>query len=122
MLRFFLHIIGNIFLVFFLDLLFSKYFLILGGVPGYIVIGVMITILNLILRPILGIIAAPFKLIATLPTVILLNALFLWIIYQLTLQMDPDIVSLVITGGFLGWFFVSTILGLANWLMKKLIG
>ena len=122
MLRLLLRTIGNILLVYLLDHYLSQYFLVLGGIPGYVIVGVLLTLLNLILRPILGIIAAPFKLIATLPTVILLNALFLWIIYQLTLRMDPSLVSLVISGGIWGWFVVSTIMGIANWVMRKVVG
>lgn len=98
-----------------------QYFTVFGGAAAYVVMGSLLTLMNLSLRPILSIITLPFRLLFTLFTAIVVNAFFLFAVYQIALQMDPNIVVLTITGGFMGWFVVSAVLGLGNWVMKHIL-
>jgi len=96
------------------------YITVFGDLAAYVIIGCLLTLLNLFLRPILALVTFPLHLVFTLLTSILVNAVFLGIVYQIALKMDPNIVILTITGGATGWIVVSTVLGLANWVMKFL--
>jgi uncharacterized membrane protein YvlD (DUF360 family) len=108
----------NIILVWLLHRFLIDYFFITGGIIGFIIIGSLLTLMNLFLRPILAIITLPFKLLFTLLTTIVVNAFFLWIIYEITLRMDPNVVTLTISGGITGWLVISLLLGAVNWAMK----
>jgi len=111
----------NVLLVYALNAYLSEYFFVFGGLAAYVIVGSLLTLLNLFVRPLLGLVALPFKLIATLLTTVLLNALFLWLVYELTLRMDPDIIALAVTGGFTGWIAVSSVLGFSNWLFRLIL-
>lgn len=111
----------NSLLVYGLDQYVPQYVIIFGGVGAYVTIGNLLTLMNFLVRPLLNILSLPFKLIATLLTIITMNGLFLWLTYQIILQMDPTITALTITGGLSGWLIVSSILGVANWLMKAVL-
>jgi len=111
----------NVLLIWGLDTYLPAYFSVVGGLAAYVIIGSLLTLLNMFLRPLLAIITFPFRLLFTLFTVIGVNAFFLFVIYEITLKMDPNIVVLAISGGFVGWLVVSIILGVSNWVMKHLL-
>lgn len=111
----------NIFIIYFLDTKLSQYITVFGGLRAYVIIGALLTLLNIFVRPLLNVISLPFKFISMLVTDIVVNALFLWLVYELTLQMNPNVVVLVITGGVTGWIVVSSVLGFFNWLVKIVI-
>lgn len=98
-----------------------EYITIFGGLPAYIIIGSLLTLMNFLVRPILKLVTLPFKLIATLLTDMVVNGVFLWMIYEIALRMDPDIVALVLSGGVWGWIVVSSVLGFSHWVMKKVL-
>jgi putative membrane protein len=55
-----------------------------GGWKGYIVAGIVLGILNLIVKPILKIISAPLIIISLGLFLIVINAIILWLTAQLT--------------------------------------
>jgi uncharacterized membrane protein YvlD (DUF360 family) len=120
-LRLAIRAVGNLLLIYGLDVYTPQYVTVFGGPAAYVIIGSLLTLLNLFLRPILAIVTLPFKLFFTAFTVIAVNAFFLWVTYQITLQMDPSLVAFAITGGVMGWIVVSTVMGIANWAMKHFI-
>lgn len=99
---------------------FPQYVTVFGGAPAYVIVGSLLTLLNLSLRPLLAIVTFPLHLLFSLFTAIAVNWLFLWIVYRITLLMDPGIVAFAVTGGVTGWFVVSMVLGIANWVMKHM--
>ncbi len=111
----------NIAVVWGMNEFLPQYVAVFGGLPAYVIIGSLLTLLNMFLRPLLAILTFPFHLLFTLFTTIGVNAFFLYVIYEITLKMDPNIVTLVITGGLSGWLIVSCILGLANWILKNIV-
>jgi putative membrane protein len=111
----------NVLLVYALDNYLPQYFTVFGGVRADIVIGILLTILNLFVRPILDLVSLPFKFISMLMTDIAVNALFLWLVYELTLKMNPNVLVMEITGGVTGWIVVSSVLGFFNWLVKIIL-
>ena len=116
-----LRAVGNTLIVMGVNLYLPQYVTIFGGAAAYVIIGSLLTLGNLFLRPLLGIVTFPFHLFFTLATTIVVNGLFLWIIYRIALLMDPSIVSLVMTGGLMGWIVVSCVLGAGNWIMKHIL-
>ncbi len=111
-------VIVNVLLVAGMNSYLPQYFSVFGGVPAYVIIGSLLTLMNLFLRPLIAVVTFPLRLLFTLFTTIAVNALFLLVIYQISLNMDPNVVALAVTGGLSGWLIVSTILGVTNWIMK----
>ena len=116
-----LKLVVNILLLWGVHSLLPQYFSVFGGLPAYIIIGSLLTLMNMFLRPLLSIVTFPLHLLFTLFTTILVNAFFLYVIYEITLKMDPNVVVLAITGGVTGWILVSLILGIANWILKHIL-
>jgi hypothetical protein len=99
-------------LVWFLSINLEQYFLLNGGLPAYIIIGSLLTLMNLIV---------PFHFIFGMIATIMMSWLFLWITLKIANQMDPTILLFGLNGGVGGWIVVSLILGIANWLMKIIV-
>ena len=117
-LKLLLKAVANSALIWAMHTLLPQYVTVSGGLAAFVIIGSLLTLLNLFLRPILAIVSFPFRLLFTLFTTILVNGFFLWVVYTIVLRMDPGVVVLAISGGAMGWVVVSTILGAMNWVMK----
>ena len=111
----------NVALVWFLSRYFDEYLQLTGGISAYIVIGSLLTLMNLFIRPVLNLLSIPIRLVATLVAIVLVNGIFLWLITKIADHMDPSILTLDIRGGIGGWVVLMLILGFANWLQKLLI-
>ncbi len=98
-----------------------QYFALEGGLRAVIIVGALLTLMNLFFRPILDLITLPLKLFATILAVIIVNGVFVEAIHRVTLRMDPGLVTLSIEGGLAGWILVALILGLGNWMMKEIV-
>ncbi len=105
-------------LVWLLSTKLDQYFFLNGGLAAYVIVGSLLTLMNLLVRPVLHIIFAPFHLIFGLIATILMNWLFLWLILKITDQMNPDLVQLSFNGGVGGWLVLALIFGAAHWVMK----
>lgn len=116
-----LRAVGNILLVVGVNFYLPQYVAVFGGAPAYVIIGSLLTLGNIFLRPLLNIVTFPFHLLFTLATTVVVNGLFLWLVYRITLLMDPGIVSLAVTGGIMGWIVVSCVIGAGNWVMKHIL-
>lgn len=108
----------TILLVWILNELIPQYFAVKGGVAAFVIIGCLMTLMNIIVRPVLHVLLIPLKLFATILALILTNAGFVWITLQIAAQLDPNIVQLVIKDGFLSWMLVAIIFGIANFFYK----
>lgn len=108
-------------LIYILSTNVEQYFLLNGGLPAYVIIASLLTLMNLIIRPMLSIVFAPIHLIFGVFATIAMNWLFLWLILKIAEQMDPNVVILGINGGVGGWVIVALILGVAHWLMKTVL-
>ena len=111
----------TILLVYLLNTYFDQYFTLTGGLRAYITVAALITLMNILVRPILHILTAPVHFIFGILATIGVNALFLWITMSIAEKFDPSAVQLIISGGFWGWLVIAIILGVANWLMKHLV-
>jgi uncharacterized membrane protein YvlD (DUF360 family) len=119
--RLIMRLVLTILLVYLLSTFLERIFVLTGGLPAYIIIGSLLTLMNVIVRPILNIILLPFKLIFGLVGLIVANGLFLWLTETITEMMDPNMVVLQIDQGIGGLILLALILGLANWIMKEIL-
>lgn len=111
----------NVALVWVMATYLDQYFALTGGWRAIVIVGALLTLLNLLVRPILAILTMPLKLFATILAVIVVNGAFVWLVHLLVLKMDPAIVGLEIFGGVWGWIVVASAIGFANWVMKEII-
>ncbi len=115
--RLLLRAILNVLLVWAMATYLSEYFQLTGGIAAVVIVGALLTLMNIVVRPILGIVALPLKLFAMLTALVAVNGLFVWLIYVITQRMDAGLVSLQING-IAGWIVTSIVLGIGNWVMK----
>jgi uncharacterized membrane protein YvlD (DUF360 family) len=104
-----------------LPAVFPQYVAIEGGIPAIVLIGITLTLLNIIARPFINVVMMPFKLFLTVFAIIVANALFLWLLTWLVGMMDQSVVRFAVLGGLMGWIVVSLVLGIANWIMKEIL-
>lgn len=99
----------------------DQYFALTGGWRAIVIVGALLTLLNLLVRPILALVTMPLRLFAGILAVIVVNGLFVWLTQFLVLKMDPAVVRLEIFGGVWGWIVVACAIGFANWVMKEML-
>lgn len=119
--RLIMRLLLTILLVWGLSTFFERIFFVDGGIAAYIVIGSLLTLMNVIVRPLLHVIMLPFKLFMGLVVLIVVNGLFLWLTQRIAQELDPEVVMLQIDGGIGGWMLVAVILGIANWVFKEVL-
>ena len=107
-------------LVWGLQIYAGQYFVLTGGWAALVTVGALLTLMNMLVRPILDIVTFPLKFFMTFLAIILANAVFLWFVIFITDRMDPSIITLRMAGGLTGWIVISLIIGFANWAMKEL--
>lgn len=111
----------TILLVCALDRWMGDYVTVTGGWHGFLVIGSLLTLMNLIIRPVLNVLSIPLKLFATLLGIVLVNGIFLWITMLIADQFDASVVTMQVRGGIGGWIVLALALGIANWIMKLVL-
>lgn len=116
--RVLLRAVLNIGLVWFLATKLEAYFHLTGGIQAYVIVGSLLTLLNIFVRPLLAIITFPLKLFATLLAIIIVNGVFVQLVDYIVQRMQPELVTLNIYGGLWGWIVVAVVLGIGNWVMK----
>jgi uncharacterized membrane protein YvlD (DUF360 family) len=120
-LKLLIRLLLTVVLVYLLSTFMDRTFFLSGGLIAYIIIGSLITLMNVIVRPLVNVIFFPFKLIFGLIGLIAANGLILWITEKIAEKMDPSLVVLQIDQGVGGWILLALILGLANWVMKEVL-
>lgn len=119
-LKLLLKFVLNIGIVWLLAAFFDEYFFVSGGFAAYVIIGALITLMNIFVRPILLLITAPLRLFATIIAIILVNGGFLYLTTIIADRMDPELVQFGILGGIGGWIVISIVFGFVNWVAKEL--
>lgn len=110
----------NVVLVYCMATYLGQYFGLDGGMPATVIVGALITLLNLFFRPILNVLLLPLKLFATIVAIMVANGGYIFVVHLVTLRMDPALVKLEIYGGPWGWIVVAACFGLANWILKEM--
>ncbi|MBU0766261.1 phage holin family protein [Patescibacteria group bacterium] len=99
----------------------NQYFQMTGGFAAVIIIGSLLTLMNMFVRPILDIVTLPLKLFATIIAIIIVNGVFVQLIHIISQEMNPDLVTLEIFGGLWGWTVVAVTFGFSNWVIKEVL-
>ncbi len=116
--RLLIHFLATLALVWVLDRVLSQYFVLTGGWQAMITVAALITLMNILVRPVLAIVTLPLKFFAHILTLILVNAVFLYLTLKIVDLMDTSFVLISIEGGVVGWVVVSLIFGFVNWALK----
>ncbi len=111
----------TIFLVWILSTNLNQYFSLTGGLKGIIIIGALITLMNLFVRPIIHLFFAPFHFFFGFIATIAANYAFLWLTIRIAEKFDATLVTFNVLGGWIGFLLIAIILGIANWVMKQLL-
>jgi uncharacterized membrane protein YvlD (DUF360 family) len=111
----------NVLTVYLLSTFLDRIFFVEGGLIAYAIIGSLLTLMNIIVRPVLNLILLPFKLFMGIVVLIGANGFFLWLTERIAERMDPSLVILKVDQGLGGWILLALILGLANWVVKEVL-
>ena len=84
---------------------------VIGGVQGYLIAGIILTILNLVLKPILQVLSFPVIVLTLGLFLLVLNAIILWLTAQLTGYITLD--------GSLALLGATIIVSLVNFVIHK---
>ena len=95
-------------------------FVITGGVPAFVLIGVIIGLLNLFLKPLLKVLSLPFIFLTAGLFVIVVNAVILWFAEVLVRGLAIGQIALSIDGMFT-YVAAVLLLGFFNYLFQKII-
>ena len=120
-LRILLRLLLTIVLIWAMPKYLYDYFLVTGGLPAWVVIASLLTLMNMLVRPVLNVIALPLHFLAAIFAFILVNAIFMGITVWIAFHMEPDLVTMEIRGP-QGWIVVPIVLGFANWVLKHIPG
>lgn len=95
-------------------------FVVTGGTMGFVLIGAIIGLLNVFLKPLLKILSLPFIFLTAGLFVLVLNAFILWIAQTFVNTISIAGISLAIGG--VGTYVAAVILlGLINYIFQKLL-
>lgn len=113
--------LGNTLLIWALALTMPESLSVTGGMAAYVIVGSLLTLMNLIVRPLLRILAFPFRLLFSSLATIGVQLLFLAAAIAITQHMDPAIVTVSLSHTIRSWLTVSVALGLWNGVMNVLL-
>lgn len=116
-----LRTILTILLVWVLGRNLPQYVTLIGGIPAAVIVGSLLTLMNVLVRPLINAAVWPLKLFATLPALIISNCGFLWITIQIASGLNPKVVQFQVVPGVWNWVVVAFLLGIANWLLKHML-
>lgn len=103
-------------LLWFLQQVLDAYFDVAGGWKGLLILGAVVTLLNLTVRPLLNLATFPIRFFTGVIASILVNAVFLWITIHILDLLDTEVLAMY--GGLTGWLVVSLALGIGSWLIR----
>lgn len=98
-----------------------QYLAIEGSWAALPTVAALVLLLNIFARPVLKVLTLPLKLFMTLVAIILVNALFLWIVESIALRFDPSVAIVLVQGGLGGWVVIALLLGVANWIIHHIL-
>ncbi|TSC79955.1 MAG: hypothetical protein G01um101425_432 [Candidatus Peregrinibacteria bacterium Gr01-1014_25] len=97
----------------------SEMFFVGGGWTGVVAVAALVTLLNVLVRPLLDLVTLPLKLLTGGIVVMAVNLVILLALETVTRLYDPHIATLTLEGGLRGWLLAAIVLGTANWVMKE---
>ncbi|MBI1934176.1 hypothetical protein HYS30_00760 [Candidatus Peregrinibacteria bacterium] len=97
--RILLRLLLNIVFVWLLARYLGTIFLLTGGLPAILILGFLLTAIDLLFRPFLTLLTLPLRLFLSLLNTLVLSGLSLAILLFLSREFPPAILTLTIPGG-----------------------
>jgi|SRR5690606_23030352 len=95
-------------------------FEITGGTLGFVIVGVVIGLLNVFVKPLLKVLSLPFIFLTVGLFLIIVNAVILWLAEQFVAFIDIPTVTLTIEG-MVNYAVAVLLLGVLNYLFQKIL-
>ncbi|MFA7278123.1 MAG: phage holin family protein [Candidatus Gracilibacteria bacterium] len=89
-----------------------------GGLKFFLVAGLILTILNMFLKPLLKILAFPFLVVTAGLFMAFVNAFLLWILTFMLHATFPDVSLVIPTKG--SYLIAGLLFGLLNWVLNTI--
>lgn len=96
-------------------------FLLTGGLPAFLIIGFLLTTIDLLIRPFLALLTLPLRLFLSILNILVLNGLSLGILVFLSREFPPAILTLSILGGMRDLFLLIALFGLRDTFLRFLV-
>lgn len=116
--RLLLRLILNIAFVWLLTRYLGTIFLLIGGLPALLIIGFLLTTIDLFIRPFLALLTFPLRLFLSLLNILVLNGLSLALLVFLGREFPPAILTLTILGGMRDLFLLISLFSLRDTFLR----
>lgn len=117
--KFLAAVVVNAILAYAVGRFLPKLLVISPGLYPHAVVGVVLAVTNLLVVPILHIIALPIRLFATAVAFFAVNILGLYVSLEIVKMLSLEGVTLAIEGGVVSWLLLSLVFGLVNGGLRK---
>lgn len=93
-------------------------FLLTGGLPAILIIGFLLTAIDLLIRPFLALLIFPLRFFLSILNSLVLGGFSLGILVFLAREFPPDILTLTILGGIRDLFLLITLFSLRDTFLR----
>lgn len=116
--RLLLRLLLNCTFVWLLTRYLQTIFLLTGGLPAILIVGLLQTLLDLLIRPFLALLTFPLRLFLSLLNILVLSGLAFGILLLLAREFDPSILTLTVLGGWRDLFLLIALFGLRDTFLR----
>lgn len=117
-----LYFLINSFALYLVTLLLENTLIFEGGLRTFLVAGLILGLLNAILKPILKLISFPLIFLSAGLFSIVLNGVVVYFLQFLINALHITGSTVAVEGGFLSYCWVAIVLGVVNWLLNLVLG
>lgn len=96
-------------------------FLLTGGLPAILMVGFLLTTIDLLVRPFLAFLTFPLRLFLSILNSLVLSGLSLGILVFLSREFPPEILTLAILGGFRDIFLLIALFSLRDTFLRTFV-
>lgn len=89
-------------------------FLVTGGIPAILLLGFLLTAIDLLVRPFLSLLTLPLRLLLSLLNTLVLSGLSLGALVLISGEFPPSVLTITIAGGLRDLFLLIAIFGLRD--------
>ena len=116
--RILLRLLLNIAFVWLLTRSLGMIFLLTGGLPALLLIGFLLTGIDLLLRPFLALLTFPLRLFLSILNALVLNGLSLGVLVLLAREFQPGILTLTLTSSLRDLFLLIALFSLRDTFLR----
>lgn len=109
-----LRLLLNVAFVWFLARSPGTIFLITGGLPALLILGFLLTAIDLLIRPFLSLLTLPLRLLLSILNTLVLSGLSLAVLVLIAGEFPPSVLTVTIAGGLRDLFLLIAVFGLRD--------